>query len=40
MSASYEYYVLSGRVSLRRADYSSREVLTNAVCLSEIVNPR
>ena len=35
LSVTFEYCVLSGR-----AGHSSRGVLTNVVCLSEIVQPQ
>jgi len=40
MSVSFESCVFSGRGLLRRADHSSRGVLSNVVCLSVISKPR
>jgi hypothetical protein len=40
MSVCCEGCALSGRVSLIRADHSSRGVLPSVVCLSVIMNPR
>jgi len=40
MSTSTGCSVLSGRVYLRRADYSSTKVLPSVVCVSVIVKHR